>query len=263
MVAPTRREFGGLIRTGRRLARTGRAQLGRERSPVETPRAAVLGVGRVAGQRTATLLDAEPAAVLVSLGFAGGLDPKLRPGDLVVASSYRNQHGATAGDHGTAARTAAVLGDRGIAVSTGAVLTVDEPLLTPGSKQQARDGSGGLVVDMEGFWVAIAAEVRGVPHIGLHCVLDDAGFTLPAFVAALAADPPRWQWTHALRALRSLGGARDVAVLALRARTAARVLKESAGIVLGAVSGGTGGVGAANVAPGSPAPSAVPAPEAR
>lgn len=223
----------------------------RELGRVAARRAAVLGVGRVAGQRAEALLDAEPAAVLVSLGFAGGLDPSLRPGDLVVAGAYRRPDGETVGDASPAAQASAVLEGGGSAVSAGVVLTVDEPMLTPDSKRRARAGSDGLVVDMEGFWVAAAAEARGVPHIGLHCVLDEAGFALPAFVAAIAADPPRRQWAQALRALRS-GGARDVAALALRARTAARVLRESAGVVLGAMDAGAGGAGAANVEPCSP-----------
>lgn len=250
VVAPTRRELGGTVRPGGRLANAGRARLGQERLPAEAWRAAVLGVGRVAGQRAAALLDAEPAAVLVSLGFAGGLDPRLRPGDLVVAGAYRRPDGETVGDAATAAQATAVLAGGGVAVSAGVVLTVDEPLLTPGSKRRSRAGSDGLVVDMEGFWVAAAAEARGVPHIGLHCVLDEAGFTLPAFVAAMAAEPPRRQWAHALRALGSLDGARDVAVLARRARTAARVLRESAGVVVSAVEAGAG---AASVEPCSPA----------
>lgn len=219
----------------------------------------MLGVGRVAGQRAATLLDAEPAGVLVSLGFAGGLDPSLRPGDLVVASAYHRHDGEAVDDPGPAAHASAVLAGCGVAVSAGVVLTVDEPLLTPGSKRRARAGSDGLVVDMEGFWVAAAAEARGVPHIGLHCVLDEAGFTLPDFVAAIAADPPRRQWAHALRALKSLGGARDVAVLALRARTAARILRESAGVVVGAVDAGAGGVSAVDGEPGSRAAFTAPA----
>ena len=251
VVAPTRRELGGVARRGSRLAASGRARAGRGRLTAAGVRAAVVGTGRAAGPRTAALLDAEPGALLVSLGFAGGLDPDLRLGDLVVAGSYRRGSGETAGDHDTAARAAALLAGRGVAAVTGGVLTADEPLLTPDSKHRARAGGDHLVVDMEGYWIAGAAQARGVPHIGLHCVIDEAGFALPAFVAEAVADPRR-QWIHALRALRRRGGARDVAVLASRARTASRVLRHAGRVVLGAVPGASAMGGSPDAAAAPP-----------
>ena len=234
MVAPTRRELGGVARR---------------------VRAAVVGTGRAAGPRTAAMLDAEPGALLVSLGFAGGLDPDLRLGDLVVASTYRRGSDEAVGDHDTAARAAALLAGSGVAAVTGEVLTTDEPLLTPDSKHRARAGGDCLVVDMEGYWIAGAAQARGVPHIGLHCVIDEAGFALPAFVVEAVADPRR-QWIHALRALGRRGGARDVAVLASRARTASRVLRQAAPVVLGAAvaTGAMGGSPDAATTPPSTPP---------
>ena len=71
VIAPTRRELGGL-RDGRGAYRT-----------------ALCGIGREAGERAAALLDAAPCDLLVSLGFAGALDPSLRPGDLIVADTTR------------------------------------------------------------------------------------------------------------------------------------------------------------------------------
>ena len=195
----------------------------------------MVGIGRIAGQRTAAMLDAEPSALLVSLGFAGGLDPDLGPGDLVVASTYSRDSGEVVGDHDAAARAATLLAGNGVAAVSGGLLTTDEPLLTPDSKHRARSGGDHLAVDMEGFWIASAARARGVPHIGLRCVVDEAGFALPAFVVAAVSAPHRQQWIHALRALGRPGGARDVAVLASRARTASRVLRQAARAVLGAV----------------------------
>ena len=200
------------------------------------------------------MLDAEPKAVLVSLGFAGGLDPALRPGDLVVAGTYRHGDGETVGDANLAARVSILLVCLGIAAPAGEVLTADEPLLTPDSKHRARAGGDHLVVDMVGYWIAGAAQARGVPHIGLHCVIDEAGFALPAFVVEAVADPRR-QWIHALRALGRRGGARDVAVLASRARTASRVLRQAAPVVLGAAvatSAMGGSPDAATIPPSAP-----------
>ena len=69
-IAPTQRELGGLGD-------------GNERT-----RASVVGIGREAGAQVALLLDSMPCRALVSLGYAGGLDPGLQPGDLVVGSAY-------------------------------------------------------------------------------------------------------------------------------------------------------------------------------
>lgn len=249
MVAPTRRELGVVARRGGRLAATGRP--GRGRRPANVGRVAVVGIGRAAGPRTAAMLDAEPKAVLVSLGFAGGLDPALRPGDLVVAGTYRHSDGETVGDANLAARVSILLACLGIAAPAGVVLTSDELLLTPDAKRRAHADSGGLVVDMEGFWLARAAQARGVPHIGLHCVVDEADAALPDFVSRVATDPHRREWIHALGALRSAGAARDLSILARRARTAGWALREAAWAVLEAVAD-RALPGDAHVAPESP-----------
>ena len=70
IVAPTKRELGGLRETD------------------DCVRTALCGIGREAGERVAALLDAAPCSLLVSLGFAGALDPALRPGDLIVADAF-------------------------------------------------------------------------------------------------------------------------------------------------------------------------------
>ena len=83
VVAPTKRELGGLRESD---ARTAVRQADREAAP--QVRIALCGIGQDAGERVAALLDAAPCSLLVSLGFAGALDPALRPGDLVVADAF-------------------------------------------------------------------------------------------------------------------------------------------------------------------------------
>lgn len=211
-VAPTQRELGGL---GEGDGRT---------------RASVVGIGREAGQEVGRLLDgllmeAGVCRALVSLGYAGGLDPRLQPGDLVVGNGYRyGARPARAGD-AAAGRGAALLRASGLAVTEGAVLTVDEPLLTGRAKRRARQGSGALVVDMEGRWIADAAAARGVPLIGIRAVLDEADFSLPPFIATIIADGGRHERTHAIRALSQPAAARSFLPLALRSRRASGALQ--------------------------------------
>ena len=169
-IAPTQRELGGL---GYGNART---------------RTSIVGIGRVAGEQVAALLDAAPCRLLVSLGYAGALDPHLHPGDIVVANAYL--HGASAPVPGAlhTTRAAMLLRQAGISALEGPVLTVDEPLLSPRAKRRAYHGSGALVVDMEGHWIAEEATSRGIPLIGIRAVLDEAHYPLPSFIATIVAD---------------------------------------------------------------------------
>ena len=213
-VAPTRRELGGL-------------DYGDART-----RASVVGIGRIAGEQAAALLDAAPCRLLLSIGFAGALDPHLHPGDLVVANAYLYGSSAavTGAPHTT--RAAMLLRQAGISALEGPVLTVDEPLLTPQAKRRAHHGAGALVVDMEGRWIADAAAARNVPLVGIRAVLDEAGFPLPSFVAAIIADQGRREWAHAVRAACSPSAVRSFLPLALKSREAGRALREAVRSIL-------------------------------
>ena len=216
-IAPTQRELGGL---GYGDART---------------RTSIVGIGRAAGEQVAALLDAAPCRMLVSLGYAGALDPHLHPGDLVVGNAYL--HGASpplpSALHTT--RAAMLLRQAGISALEGPVLTVDEPLLTPLAKRRAHYGSGALVVDMEGRWIAEAAAARNVPLVGIRAVLDEAHYPLPSFIATIIADEGRQEWAHALRAMSHLSALRSFLPLALKARGASHSLQMAVQTVLPAL----------------------------
>ena len=216
-IAPTRRELGGL---GYGDANT---------------RVGVVGIGHGAGGEALGLLNAAPCRLLVSLGYAGALDPHLHPGDLVVGNAYL--HGARPAAPGSpiATRAAMLLRQSGLSVLEGAILTVDEPLLTPQAKRRAHNGSGALVADMEGRWIADAAASVDVPLIGIRAVLDEARFPLPSFVATIAADESRREWTHAIRALSSPSAARSFLPLALKSRGASRALETAAQSIIPAI----------------------------
>ena len=217
-IAPTQRELGGL-------------GYGNERT-----RASVVGIGRSAGQQLEGLLDAVPCRLLVSLGYAGGLDPHLHPGELVVGNSYL--HGASAAIPGAlhTTRAAMLLRESGLSVLEGAVLTVDEPLLTPRAKRRAHNGSGALVVDMEGRWIADVAASRDIPLIGIRAVLDEAYYPLPSFIATIIADGGRREWAHALRAISRPSAVRSFLPLALKSRRASRALQMAVERILPAIS---------------------------
>ena len=206
-IAPTLRELGGLG-YGNELTRAG-----------------VVGIGRNAGEQLAGLLDTAPCRLLISLGYAGALDPHLHPGELVVGNSYL--HGVSAPILGAphTTRVAMLLRESGLSVLEGAVLTVDEPLLTPRAKHRAHNGSGALVVDMEGRWIADVAASRDIPLIGIRAVLDEAYYPLPSFIGTIIADGGRREWAHALRAISRPSAVRSFLPLALKSRRASRALQ--------------------------------------
>ena len=225
VIAPTRRELAGLTASSARGVDV-----------------AVTGIGRTAAGRAAALLTRtpRPRSGMLSLGFAGALDPRLRAGDVVVASSFVPAGPpAPPGPLGPSAAAALVRGAGGPAAA-GALLTVDRPLLRAAEKRRARSETGASAVDMEGAWIAETARAHGVPVLSLRAIIDEAAFELPAFVARIIDDGGRREWLHTLAALGDPRALRSALPLAARARRAARSLRRAADAVGPALLGRSG-----------------------
>jgi 4-hydroxy-3-methylbut-2-enyl diphosphate reductase len=153
------------------------------------------GPGRSAQQ--AAQLARQPFGMMAVTGVGGGLDPRLQPGELVVATEVRHD-----GEDGfvihcpSAPLLAGELRRAGLAVTAGPVVTVDRLALGRGRQRLAADGA--LVADMESAAVARAA--GGRPLAVLRAVSDTPDHPLlhPATVTGGIA---------ALRALRRAGPA--------------------------------------------------------
>ena len=113
---------------------------------------------------------------LVSFGLAGGLDPELRAGEVVIPR--RVVDGIEAWDSDPALNKA-------LGGCTGHTLLGGGPVLaTVQSKLSAR-ANGAQAVDLESAAVARAAGRHGLPFAVLRAICDEAGRELPS--AALAA----------------------------------------------------------------------------
>ena len=126
------------------------------------------------------------AEALLSFGVAGGLDPSLKPGTLVLAETV------LAGDE-TYASTAdwhdAVMAEAGpLALVSGAMVGSDMALTSAADKIALCEESGALAVDMESHAVAAVAAERGLPFLALRAIADPAQRSLPR--AALGAIGP-------------------------------------------------------------------------
>lgn len=153
------------------------------------------GAGPAAAARAAGLLiDGHAPRRIVSAGFAGGLDPNLRRGDLAVAArSLRPGHAEHVLVPPALAGTTAV----------GAIVTVERVVTTAAAKRAIRDACGAALVDMETHAVAGAASAAGLPCISVRVVSDAADDELPDDLAALVA--PQSALRRAGAALAALG----------------------------------------------------------
>lgn len=137
------------------------------------------------------MLD-DGVAALMSFGMAGGLDPALEPGDLLVAERIVAADGRSYNaDAGWSALLVAPPDEApGCPSCRLAVLAgVDRPVVSAVAKRQLRERTGAVAVDMESHVVAEAAARRGVPFIALRAIADPAGRAVPsAALAGLAPD---------------------------------------------------------------------------
>ncbi|MBK1661194.1 phosphorylase family protein [Paracraurococcus ruber] len=115
---------------------------------------------------------------VLSFGIAGGLDPSLGCGDLVVATKVRGAGGAWSADLGWSAQLARRCGAR-LGMVAGAPAVVGEPA----RKRALRAATGALVVDLETEAAAAFAASRGMPFAALRAVADTAEEVLPRAAA--------------------------------------------------------------------------------
>ncbi|MDO8608318.1 MAG: nucleoside phosphorylase [Phaeospirillum sp.] len=135
------------------------------------------------------------ATALISIGIAGGLDPGLRPGDIVIGSGVETDDGVIETDPVWRCRLlSAIAGAR-----TGLVYGNGEVAATVGHKRALFQRRGAVIVDMESGAVARVAAEAGKPFACLRAVSDPAGRALPP---------------SALVGLGPDGGTRPLAVMA-------------------------------------------------
>ncbi len=120
---------------------------------------------------------------VVSFGIAGGLDPALLPGDVVVATGIVTRSGR----HDCAAPLRDALfgalsrdGSRALLAD---LAGVDAAVMSVEAKADLRSGTGAAAVDMESHVAAAFAERHGLPFAAIRVVCDPAERALPAFAA--------------------------------------------------------------------------------
>ena len=129
-------------------------------------------------------LLSEGAGALVSFGIAGGLDPSLTPGDLVIAERVVSPDGHTiAVDLDLRARWQGAAEAAELRAVGGGLLGTARPLASVADKRACHRSSGAAAVDMESHAVAGIAAEAGVPFVAVRAIADPAGRPLPRAAA--------------------------------------------------------------------------------
>jgi adenosylhomocysteine nucleosidase len=140
---------------------------------------AISGIGGVAAQRAARALVEAGASALVTFGMAGGLDPSLKAGSVVLPCELISADGTRfAASQSWRERVAAAVSPLR-AVSEGNLLTSARPIDTPADKAAAFRDSGAAAVDMESAAVAEVAAKHELPFIAVRVIVDTAADRLP------------------------------------------------------------------------------------
>lgn len=127
-----------------------------------------------------TVFDPTSIRGVISFGVAGGLDPTLKAGDIVVATEV------TAGD--TRWFAGLSLGEEQIARATlkrrrvvrGVLAGAEEVIVAQARKAALRLKTGAAAVDMESHIAAAYAAEYGLPFAALRVISDPAHRTLPS-----------------------------------------------------------------------------------
>ncbi|MGH3447324.1 MAG: 4-hydroxy-3-methylbut-2-enyl diphosphate reductase [Nocardioidaceae bacterium] len=139
-------------------------------SPAGARSVVTTGAGRQHAHKAAADPRLQNASATAVVGIAGALDPRLQPGDVVVADELRDNAGVcSATPHPTARMVAAQLRRDGLRVWVGPVLSSDH--MVTGAEREVLASSGALAVDMESAWLAPS----GRPGVVVRVAADVAG----------------------------------------------------------------------------------------
>jgi adenosylhomocysteine nucleosidase len=157
---------------------------------------AVSGPGKQAARHaTEILISGHRPRTIISVGFAGALNPSYSRNDLILPDQVIDRGG---GRHHVDIPDA--IGAK-IRHARGTLLTVDQVVLKGAEKAALRAAFQADLVDMESAAVACACSERLVRFLSIRVISDNAQTDLPREVAAVLAHGGSYRAGAALRAV--------------------------------------------------------------
>jgi len=200
MVAALEREIRALVKSWSRVECE---HEGRRFRFFESEQAVLVcgGIGAEAARRAteAAIALYQPELVL-SVGFAGALDPPLKVGEIFSPSRIIDARDASSIETGTG---------RGVLISVAAIAGAEQ-------KAKLAESYGAQAVDMEASAVARGAQARGVRFMAVKAISDESTLVMPsmdrfidhdgqfrgtAFAASVAVQP--WLWPRIFHLARN------------------------------------------------------------
>jgi adenosylhomocysteine nucleosidase len=143
---------------------------------------AITGMGGSAASAGARALIRAGAKALASWGMAGGLDPSIRAGSILLPEEIIGQDGRIhRSETGWRERLSATITAR-----SGRLLTSAKSVGSVEDKAALFRSTGAVAVDMESAAIAEVAEQQGLPFLAVRVVVDSAEDVLPRAVTAAA-----------------------------------------------------------------------------
>jgi adenosylhomocysteine nucleosidase len=121
-------------------------------------------------------------SLVVSWGLCGGLDPLLRPGDLILGAEVVSDQGAVRTDEAVTLSLAQRLAGAGARVVVERLAASDAPVLSAAAKAELRRATRAAAVDMESLIAGQYALKQRAPFAILRAVADPAERDLPPLV---------------------------------------------------------------------------------
>ena len=188
-------------------------------------RLAISGIGYEAARAAARALVEAGVTALMTFGMAGGLDPTLKAGSIVLPGELISPSGARFITCRSWRERIASAVSSSRAVTEGNLLTSASAIDSVADKAAAYRASGAVAVDMESAAVAEVAAAARLPFIAVRVIVDTAADVLPRAVVA-ASRAGRVQMGRLIAGLAlAPGQIKPLIRLSQRYRTAMRSLR--------------------------------------
>jgi len=127
-----------------------------------------------------TVFDPTTIRGVISFGVAGGLDPSLKPGDVVLATEVMAGDGRWLAGLSLSDEVVAGVAMGRRRIVRGGLAGVEEVVVASARKAALWLQTGAAAVDMESHIAAAYAEEAGLPFAALRVISDSAHRSLPA-----------------------------------------------------------------------------------